>query len=169
LLLIGKYYKFTKIEGTTLKFLNYWIIQTDKGISLDQTEHIQNFTKKFFPLKDFKPCKTLMRTDLDFEMEFSTARPASSQDLLLFEKDFGGSFPSLYGSIQDIGISSRPNISFALMRIGYFYPFPNHFAFKCIKRVIRYLASYSNRPIYFRWIKDNYTTINIAATFGTLS
>jgi len=74
----------------------------------------------------------------------------------------------MYGSLQHIRTCSRPNISFSLIRIGYFQPYPNKFAFKCLKQVIRYLASFLNRPIFLKRIVLDKNTIILEASFGSI-
>ena len=59
-----------------MKYLNMQIVQTNMGISIDQTRHIQtNILDKWFPpdtTEQFKTADTPYRTDSEFERQLET-------------------------------------------------------------------------------------------------
>ena len=61
----------TAQTGKVLKYLNVRIIQTDMGISIDQTQHIKtNVIEKFFPpnrTDRLKSANTPYRSDSEYE------------------------------------------------------------------------------------------------------
>lgn len=104
----------------------------------------------FYPrLQKFTPTKTPMRTDSEFEQEFADAIPATKAELALLEVEFGGFYLTLYGKLLHVATISCPQISNALTRLGKFQSAPNCFAFVCIHRIFRYLASNPNMPLIY--------------------
>ena len=147
---IEKSYDITMQEGPILKYLNLQIIQSDAGISIDQTQHILKMLEPHYPKSShFTKTDIPFRTDKDFEMEMMDAIPASPTELKLLEKEYKGSYSTLYGQLLHVATVSRPQISYALLRLGKFQSGPCRTGFEGIKRVFRYLATHPNIPIMY--------------------
>ena len=110
----------TAQTGKVLKYLNVRIIQTDMGISIDQTQHIKtNVIEKFFPpnrTDRLKSANTPYRSDSEYERALSETLPARGQELTNLELLFGGSFHSLVGVLLHIQQVTRFEIGFAITR-----------------------------------------------------
>ena len=66
------------------------ITVSDKGISLDQTESIIDFCRKYWGHPDkLKTVHTPFRVDSEFEKELAASVPASPTDLKVLEKQYG--------------------------------------------------------------------------------
>lgn len=83
-------FKVTIQEGAILNYLNFRIIQSEHGVSIDQTDHILDLVNSYIPV-DTKtsPVDTPLRTDRQFQSEVSTSLPASPSDLKALEKEYG--------------------------------------------------------------------------------
>ena len=67
---LQKGFQVTSQGGTLLKFLNFRIIQSEHGISADQTPHIEDMLKKYFPPGTKIPkTDTPLRSDRQFQEE----------------------------------------------------------------------------------------------------
>jgi len=95
---IEKSYDITMQEGPVLQYLNLQIIQSDAGISIDQTKHIFKMLKPHFPINSaFTATDIPFRTDRAYEEEMMDAVPASPSELKLLEKEYKCSYATLYG------------------------------------------------------------------------
>ena len=127
------------------------VIQSSDGISFDQTEHILQMLEPHFPRSSsFTRTDTPFRTDRGYEQELMDFTPASHSELKLLEKEYGGSFATLYGQLLHVATISRPDISYALMRLGRFQPGPCRLGFEGLRKVFRFLASHPNIPIMYK-------------------
>ena len=77
-------------EGNALKYLNIRIVQTDQGISIDQTHHIRTkILDLWFPpgtVERLKPADTPYRTDSEYEQALNKQLPATGEELAKLEK-----------------------------------------------------------------------------------
>lgn len=120
---IEKSYDITMQEGPILQYLNLQIIQSDAGISIDQTQHILKMLEPHYPKgSPFTKTDIPFRTDRAYEQELSDAVPASSSELQLLEKEYGASYATLYGQLLHVATVTRPQISYALPNIPIMYP-----------------------------------------------
>jgi len=147
---IEKSYDITMQEGPILQYLNLQIIQSDAGISIDQTKHILKMLEPHFP-KDssFTATDIPFRTDREYEQDMMNAVPASPSELKLLEKEYKGSYATLYGQLLHVATVTRPQISYALLRLGKFQSGPCKTGFEGLKRIFRYLATHPNIPIMY--------------------
>ena len=147
---IEKSYDITMQEGPVIKYLNLQIIQSDAGISLDQTQHILKMLEPHYPQQSsFTKTDIPFRTDREYEQELMNAIPASPSELKLLEKEYKGSYATLYGQLLHVATVSRPQISYALLRLGKFQSGPCKTGFEGLKRIFRYLATHPNVPIMY--------------------
>ena len=107
----------TTQDGKVMKYINTRIIQTDEGISIDQTHRIKTaILDNWFPPKRTEQLKTAdapYRTDSDFERQLETQLPAIGEDLKLLEKKHGGKYNALLGQVLHIAQVTRMNLAFA--------------------------------------------------------
>ena len=79
---LNQYVPITVQEGHTLKYLNLRIIQTDQGVSFDQTHHIKtNIVDEWFPAsktEHIKSADTPYHTDSDYERQLQEHRTESA-------------------------------------------------------------------------------------------
>ena len=143
-------FKVTTQEGIKLKYLNFRIIQSTHGISIDQTDHILELVNSYIPVDTkVEPANTPLRSDRQFQDEVSNSVPSSPGDLKKLEKEFGYKFSSLYGALLDVSSSSRPDLSNAINRLGIFQAGPNRLAFESLHRCLRYLKTHPNVPLMY--------------------
>ena len=147
---IEKSYDITMQEGPVIQYLNLQIIQSDAGISFDQTQHILKMLEPHYPkTSSFTRTDIPFRTDREYEQELMNAIPASPTELKLLEKEYKGSYATLYGQLLHVSTVSRPQISYALLRLGKFQSGPCREGFEGLKRIFRYLATHPNVPIMY--------------------
>ena len=73
------------------------------------------------------------RTDREYEQEMMNAVPASPSDLKLLEKEYKGSYATLYGQLLHVATVTRPQIFYALLRLGKFQSGPCKTGFEGLK------------------------------------
>ena len=108
-------------DGPLLKYLNIRIIQTEEGISIDQSKHIyDNITSKRFNINDerFKTADTPFRTDSAYEKSLVETLPASHDELRELEKEFGGQYNAILGEILHVAMFARFNVAYSCSRYG---------------------------------------------------
>ena len=143
-------FQITTQEGIILNYLNFRIIQSSHGVSIDQTTHIQDLVNTYIP-KDTKlqQVDTPLRADRQFQTEVANSFPASPNELKGLEQEFGFKFSSLYGALLHVSSSSRPDLSNAINRLGIFQSGPNRLAFQSLLRCVQYLRSHPNVPLMY--------------------
>jgi hypothetical protein len=113
------------MQGTLVKYLNIRIIQSDLGISYDQTEHIERkILQKHFPddkIGDtiMKEVHTPFRTDNQYEIDLFQL-PATKEELKKLVKRYGAGFSSILGDIiiMHVWVWSRPDLGYSTTRLG---------------------------------------------------
>jgi len=98
---LRRFVEITVQKGSALKYLNVRIIQSELGISYDQTHHIRtSVLDVWFPpttTERIKGADTPYRTDSQYEKELSEQLPASQKELMTLEKEYGGKYNALIG------------------------------------------------------------------------
>ena len=98
---LEQYVPITVQEGHTLKYLNLRIIQTDQGVSFDQTHHIKtNIVDEWFPAsktKRIKSADTPYCRDSKYERQLQEQLPATGTVLADPEKENGGRYNAIIG------------------------------------------------------------------------
>ena len=158
---INRVYPCKTKEGNVIKYLNLRIIQSPYAVSIDQTEEILLFVKKHYP-NGVTRTVTPIRTDDAFEHELQNSPTLLGEDLNAAIQQFGGTYKSLYGSLIHFMIWTRVDICYAMTRLGNFQASANRPAFEGLHRVIRWLGTYPNRPIFFKKnLKGKSNTITV--------
>jgi hypothetical protein len=142
-------------QGAQLSYLSLRIIQSNHGVSYDQTEHIRRkIINKYFPPdkvseSPMKAVHTPFRTDSEYKKDLMEQLPATKEELKCLEEEYGGSFPEILGDIMHVECWSRPEMSYTLRRLGAYTHAPNKAAFAGLKRALRFLATHDHRPIFY--------------------
>ena len=85
-------------SGERINYLNFRILQSKYGISIDQIDHILDLLAKiFYPKSHSRKTDTPLRTDKQFDREVATEIPSIPHELRRLEKQYRGSYLSLYG------------------------------------------------------------------------
>jgi hypothetical protein len=148
---LSTFFELSVQQGNVLKFLSLRIIQTNKGISIDQSEYIYSLLLHFYgdDLDFIKTSTTPMRTDSQFEKEMQEAVPLQGQDLIDAVTQYKGGLRFHIGKLGWAGEGTRPDIVFAVHRIAETSASPTLLSFACISRIYRYLAQDVHRPIFY--------------------
>ena len=147
-------------QGNVISFLNYRIIQTVHGISVDQTPHILDRVGTFLPKGEkVAATNTPLRSDKQFNEEVFLSFPATPSELKALEKEFGHKFSTVYGALLHVPTASRPDIANALNRLGVFQSGPNRLAFQSVFRIMKHLKSHPNVPLMYSRLPFNTTTL----------
>ena len=137
-------------QGDAIYYLNTRIIQSSHGISFDQCDHIIDTVSKYFDINTkIVKTDTPLRADLDFDKEVYLSVPATASELKSLVEEFKGSYSKIYGEVMHIMVVSRPDLSFALHRLGVFQPGPNRLGFQRLHRVLKYLRCHPNVPLFY--------------------
>ena len=130
--------------------MNFKIIQSDHGISMDQTDHIVRMLKLYF-VPDHKPSKTdtPLCTNKQFNLEILQDNPATAQGLKALLKEYIISFTSVYGDISHIATASRPDLCNAMSHLGVFQAAPSTLSFSSLHRIMIYLKTHPNVPLSY--------------------
>ena len=170
---VTKFVDVTTQEGPILKYLNLRIVQSQYGISFDQTEHIRDTILDPW-LKNSKErvkgFHTPWPTDRAAEKEIAEVLPAGPQELKALEREFGGSHACINGKYMHITVWSRPDLGYATTRNARYTPIPSRVTFNRTNRIKRYLYYHPHRPFMyprmplhgFHIIRNNYDTPHFA-------
>jgi hypothetical protein len=107
---LQRLFDITTKGGTVLKYLNLSIIQTEHGVSFDQTEHIERkIINKYFPPSKIsenklKPVHTPFRTDPEYENELMEQLPATGSELKALEEKYGGTYSGILREVVHIEV-----------------------------------------------------------------
>jgi hypothetical protein len=149
-----KFVDVTTQEGPCLSYLNLRIVQSQYGISYDQTEHIRDSILEFwFPSGSTERLKghdtPWNLTDKKFERDLAEVLPATDEELKELERQYGASYPRLLGQFTHVMVWSRPDIAFTTTRLARYTPVANWVTFLGAKRLARYLWQHAHRPIMY--------------------
>ena len=115
-------FKFTTQDGPIIRFLNFRIIQSHHGISIDQTEHtLQNILDDYWRDKDTSKLSWLSSpfpTISSFEIKLFDAIPLLPGEHTSLVKFHNGSLEKWVGALMNIRVGVRLDISYAVMRLS---------------------------------------------------
>ena len=118
-------FQVTVQEGKVIEFLNYRIIQSVHGISVNQTAHILEMLDNFLPNEKCKNTTTPLSSDKQYNEEVYLSLPATPAEPKSLEKEFGHKFSSICGTLLHVATASRPDITNARNRLIVFQSGPN--------------------------------------------
>ena len=116
----SKYFSYITRTEPELPFLNYRVIQSKYGISIDQTTHIrQNILAKYFPNEDEKIpfYSSPFPLDNSVKMEIYNAPNLSEKELSDLAKIHRGGYSTLAGALLHVADKSRPDLSYSAMKL----------------------------------------------------
>ena len=145
-------------EGLVLHYLNLRIIQSDLGISVDQSEHISNLVKDWYPNR-FKDTHTPLRTDSNFEIELSEKPPPTPQELLGLKDLYNFKYRTHLGQLQHISTWSCAYLSYACSKMASNNMNQNNVTFYGVKLTSLYFATHPNNPLMYP--RQHHTDTNI--------
>jgi hypothetical protein len=168
-------------EGNILRFLNLWIIQSPRGISIDQTDHImETVIGPYFQDRDTTKMLTITSpfpADSSFETKLYDSPILTGSALHKLENKYDGSLFHWNGIILHITITTRVDMGHAIMRLSGYLASPNEAIFEALDQTMRYLyfychipSMYPHRPLgkkalAMHWAKD--TVEYLAPEYGT--
>jgi hypothetical protein len=136
--------------GIRINYLNFKLIQSEHGISMDQTDHILCMVDLYFgPKYITRRTDTPLRTDKQFEIEISNDIPATTSELKSLVQKYNGSYLSIYGAISHVTTASLPDLCNAMSRLGFFQAAPSKLGFESLHRLMMYLKTYPNVPFFY--------------------
>ena len=168
LITFHQYFEFTTRTGTELSFLNYRIIQSKHGVSIDQTNHIKQTILQVY----FKDTPTVIfqsspfPRDPKFEIELFKALPLSDEDLEKMANKINGTYQFYVGALQHVASHSRSDIQYATMRLAGYNANPNAKCFQALDQLLCYLYHHPHIPTMFPRKKTTNET-PIASHFGS--
>ena len=148
---LATYFNLTRQEGPELKYLNFRIIQSEFGISMDQTRHIREsiIDPWFGTSTNVRTADTPFRTDSQFEQDLAEVLPASPDELQQLEQEYNGPYRSTLGKLNHIQQCSRPDLSYPLNRLARFSVAPSRVTFHGLKRCILYIRTHPHCPLMY--------------------
>ena len=146
-----KYFDFTASSETVLQFLNYRIIQSKHGTSVDQYVHIrQTILQPFFESCESVPFQSSpFPLDPAFEMELYSSTPLSDQDLATLEVKYNGSYNHWTGVVLHYASKTRSDLSYSAMRLAGYNNCPTKATYKALYQGMCYLYHHPLVPIMF--------------------
>jgi hypothetical protein len=150
-LFLQQYFQLSVQTGHVMNFLGLRVIQTNIGISLDQSLYVYDMLETFFGknVEFVKSMSTPMRHDTEFEKEMHDAIPLSPSELKEYSLEYKGSYRFWTGKFNFAACITRFDIMYATQRLAEFNNSPTDMTFKCIKHLLRYLSKDVNRPLMF--------------------
>jgi hypothetical protein len=150
---LEKLFDLTVCEGSILKFINLWVVQSSSGVSFDQTQHIQNTLLA----EDFKdiPHSSIPKQLYPFPIEASFEKtlyecpPLTGIDLTLTTKKFRFSLSHIVSSLMQITTISRPDLAYSVMRYSGYMACPNQPIFDALHLTMCYLFHHQHLPIMY--------------------
>ena len=153
---LKKFFDITTEEGTSFMYLNFRIIQSEFGVSFDQTEHILGtIVKKFFPSESCKRLKqvlTPVRTDNEFKADLSemAGRPNSLR------------FTEIFGQLLHVQVFTRSDLGYTCSCLSCYTQSPSAAYLAALHHGLRFLASHPHCPIIcLRRSIDGYDTLHV--------
>jgi hypothetical protein len=137
-----QFFDITIQTGTAVKYLNNRIIQSDLGISYNQTEHIKHkIIQKHFPPQKIgdsmmKEVHTPFRTDSQYEIDLAEQLPATKEELKELVEKYGAEYRSILGDIMHVWVWSRLDIGYATQRLSSYTHASNAAAFAGVYRIL---------------------------------
>jgi hypothetical protein len=92
---------------------------------------------------------TPLRTDKQFDIEISNDIPATTAELKSLVQKYNGSYLSIYGAISHVTTASCPDICNAMSRLGVFQAAPSKLGFDSLHRLMMYLKTHPNVPLFY--------------------
>ena len=145
------YFAYTTCEGSVLQFLNYRIIQSEYGTSVDQFNHIrQTILKEFFAEGTKVPFQSspFILTQ-SIEMELFKDGPLSEQECAVLDDRYNGTYSHWTGAILHIAEKSRWDLQYLGMRLAGYNNCPSATCYRILYLGMCYIHHHPHVPIMF--------------------
>ena len=129
-------------------YLNFKIIRSPIGFSIDKTDHTMELVHEWFPIEKFIKVDTPFLKDSKYENELMAAVTLTLNALFKVEIKYYGKFGHDVGQIQHIDIMRRTEIHYRAFCLGKQTVTTTIPGFQCLKRRIQYMASHTHKPIF---------------------
>lgn len=140
-------------QGPLLKFLNMRIIQSNHGISIDQTNHIQkNILQDYWKNQDTTSIKwqsAPFPTESSFEEALFHALPLTPSQHKGYIQTHNGSLAKWIGALMHITQVTRFDINYACMRLSTYMSNPNSPSYDALHQLMTYLLHHKHLPIMY--------------------
>ena len=126
--------------------------QSEYGISIDQTNHIlQKLIKTYFTTQE----KVLFQSNPfplanTFEMTLFSSLPLKHEEHMKYAKIYKGSYNHWTCCLIHIAVMSRPNVSYAVMRLSGYNTSPTPATFHALNHLLCYLYHHPHLPLMYR-------------------
>ena len=148
----NNYFKFTHRTGQELSFLNFRIIQSKFGISIDQTLHIKKsvLDPYFKNVKSPIPfCASPFPMSTDFESALYNALPLDENAINTQAKRVNGRYATHVGALLHVAEKSRLDLSYGCMRLSTYLSAPRLPCYDALEQMMRYLYHHPHVPIMY--------------------
>ena len=148
----NNYFKFTHRTGSELSFLNFRIIQSKHGISIDQSLHIKkSVLDPYFKFrKDAIPfAASPFPISTEFESTLFKALPLEESDISSQAKKLNGRYATHVGAILHVAEKSRLDLSYGCMRLSTYLSAPRLPCYFALDQMMRYLYHHPHIPIMY--------------------
>ena len=145
------YFAYTTNDGKVIQFLNYRIIQSEFGTSIDQYNHIrQTMLQVFFPNKDIVPFQSSpFPLETSIEMDLFKAQPLTEDENMAMTKRYRGSYMHWVGALLHIADKSRWDMAYLAMRLSGYNNSPTTVCYKILYQGMCYLYHHPLVPIMY--------------------
>ena len=113
-----RYFTFTTRSGSELSFLNFRLIQSNHGISLDQTTHIRQNILNIYFLPEDGPIpyeSSPFPLSPDFERRLFNDPHLTDDELKALNTKHRGAYSTWTGALLHVAEKSRPDLSYVSM------------------------------------------------------
>ncbi len=144
-------YTFQKIKHN--QFLNFKIIQSKYGISIDQLNHtVNNVITPYFKGKDrdkLKYTSDPFPVESSFEIDLFNSTPLSDEENKNFIIKHNGSLAKWVGDLLNLCVGVRIDIHYAVMRMSTYMSHPNEKAYIALDQCMTYLHHHPHLAIMY--------------------
>ena len=142
--------------------MNYRLIQSSHGTSLDQTNHIiQNILHVYFGPgeQDVPLVSSPFPLDSKIEVQLFEELPLSEEELQQLETKHKGSLSSWTGALQHVSRESRLDIYYSAMRLSGYNAAPKRLCFIILDKLMCYIYHHPHIPLMYSSKRTDMTTI----------
>ena len=163
------FFAYTTNDGEVLQFLNYRIIQSSYGTSIDQYNHIrQTILQVFFHEGATIPFHSSpFPLETTVEMDLFRSRPLTDEENAEMTKRYNGSYMHWTGVLLHIASKSRWDLEYLAMRLSGYNNCPSIISYEILYKGMCYLFHHPHIPImYPRPNKTKSPDIMLSSYFG---
>ena len=148
----ARYFSYTTRSGPELSFLNFCLIQSEFGISLDQTTHIRQIILNVYFPSDYGTVpfeSSPFPLSSDFEMRLFQDPNLTDDEIKDLNKKHRGGYSTWAGALLHIAEKSRPDLSYVAMQLTGYNANRNAICCKILHQAMCYLYHHPHVPIMY--------------------